>query len=267
MVVHEGRGAAYAAGAAAADLVSAEEGDPRATQMDARDETARRFYAQFVGPADVCFDIGANRGTRTKIFRRLAAKVVAVEPQRSCMEVLRGAYDNDPQVTLVQAACGSAKGQASLRVCELDVLSSLSDEWIEAVGHSGRFAKGRWTMEEPCQLVTLDELIQTHGRPAFVKIDVEGYELNVLKGLTGAVGSVSLEFTPECFDAAMGCVDHLRRLGLDEFNVWWGESFELAVDAWVSGDGLSAILSRYREDSVITGDVYARQRVSSRARS
>ena len=223
-----------------------------------RDENALRFYSRLFPPGHLCFDIGANRGNRTKVFRRLAAKVVAVEPQSSCMEVLRGAYKNDPQVTLLQAACGSMHGQGRLRVCEADELSSLSDEWIEAVSDSGRFAKSEWTKEEHCELVTLDELIRKHGMPAFVKIDVEGYEFNVLKGLTRAVRCLSFEFTPERFKTAIECVDYLHGLGFCEFNVSWNESFELALEAWVARDDLAPTLGKYREDKVIFGDVYAR---------
>lgn len=223
-----------------------------------RDENARRFYSQLLRPGDLCFDIGANRGSRTKVFRRLAARVVAVEPQSSCMAVLRGAYKNDPQVTLVQAACGSIQGQGRLRVCELDELSSLSDEWIAAVSESGRFDKEGWTKQEHCAVVTLDGLIQEHGAPAFVKIDVEGYELHVLQGLTRPIGCVSFEFTPERFETALACVEHLHRLGLREFNVSWAESFELALEAWAPPDRLAVVLDKYREDKVIFGDVYAR---------
>ena len=107
-------------------------------------------------------------------------------------------------------------------------------------------------------MVTLDELIQEHGAPAFVKIDVEGYELHVLQGLTRPIGCVSFEFTPERFQTALECVEHLHRLGLREFNVSWAESFELALEAWAPPDRLAAVLGKYREDKVIFGDVYAR---------
>ncbi|MBZ5567109.1 MAG: FkbM family methyltransferase [Acidobacteriia bacterium] len=194
---------------------------------------------------------------RTKVFRRLSARVVAVEPQESCMAILRRAYGRDPEVALVQAACGAASGQAIMRACELDVLSSLSDEWITAVSNSGRFTPA-WTKQEPCTLITVDELIRTYGSPAFIKIDVEGYELQVLKGLSRVVPCLSFEFTPERCEAAAECAERLSGLGFREFNLSRGESFELLFDPWVQQDELVPLLRSYREDTVIFGDVYAR---------
>src|SRR4249920_1319317 len=42
--------------------------------------TGRRFYSQFIGRRSLCFDVGANVGTRAEIFLSLGATVVAVEP-------------------------------------------------------------------------------------------------------------------------------------------------------------------------------------------
>ena len=221
------------------------------------DDAALRFYAPFIGSDDICFDIGANRGVRTKIFRRLAARVVAVEPQRSCTAILHGAYDRDANISVVSAACGAAPGSAVMHVSDIDILSSLSEEWISAVSGSGRFGGG-WTREEPCVVVTLDDLIHSYGRPSFIKIDVEGYELNVLRGLTRPVPCVSFEFTPERFDAAVECADYLCALGLSQFNVSWGDSFALFLDSWLGRDPMISLLQRYREDYVIFGDIYAR---------
>lgn len=223
------------------------------------DEVALRFYAQFIGPGDICFDVGANHGVRTKIFRRLAAKVIAVEPQRSCTAILDSAYAGDPKVYVVSAACGAVPGNGVIRISDEDVLSSLSEEWISAVKHSGRFGVGSWAREEPCVLVTLDDLIQTYGKPSFIKIDVEGYELHVLKGLTQAVPCLSFEFTPERLEAAVACADHLCSLGLAQFNLSWGETFTLFLDSWIGRTELVTLLQRYREDNVIFADIYARQ--------
>ena len=227
----------------------------------AGDDVALRFYAQFIGTRDVCFDIGANRGSRTKVFRRLASKVVAVEPQSLCMAVLRAVYANDARVVLVNSACGAEPGMAKLHISPgMDVLSSLSDEWIRAVERSGRFKDASWTKEEACAVVTLHELIRTHGAPSFIKIDVEGYELNVLRGLKQPVRSLSFEFAPERTDATIACIDQVAELGPSEFNLSWNESFQLSLGSWVGRDEIVALLNSYRDNTEIFGDVYARSR-------
>src|SRR5262245_12044409 len=49
----------------------------------------RHFYSQFIAPGNLCYDVGANVGDRTDIFRKLGARVIAIEPQTACLEVLR----------------------------------------------------------------------------------------------------------------------------------------------------------------------------------
>jgi FkbM family methyltransferase len=104
----------------------------------------RSFYAQFVTLGSLCFDVGANMGNRTKIFRRLGARVVAVEPQANCLAVLRRAFGDDPDVTILAEAAGAAPGTATLFASDADTLSSLAKEWIETVRDSGRFADHTW---------------------------------------------------------------------------------------------------------------------------
>src|SRR3990172_5141577 len=67
-----------------------------------------RFYRDLIGPGDLCFDIGAHVGNRIAVWRRLGARVVAVEPQPSCLTLLRRLYGRDPGVTLVGEAVGAA---------------------------------------------------------------------------------------------------------------------------------------------------------------
>jgi FkbM family methyltransferase len=223
-----------------------------------RDDKSMRFYSQFIGAGDIVFDVGANLGNRTKVFQKLASRVVAVEPQSQCMSVLRAVYPPATNVSLVKAACGSSETTARLRVSRGSTLSSLSEDWIRAVTNSRRFDPEQWGKTESCTVTTLDALIERFGVPAFIKIDVEGFELEVLKGLSRSVRAVSFEFTPELMKVMVSCIDRLVQLGLTQFNLSVGESFELRTEQWLDRDAFVVLLETYRGDSVMFGDVYAR---------
>lgn len=216
------------------------------------------FYSQFIGPQDTVFDVGANLGNRTKIFAKLAAKVVAIEPQARCISVLRAGFRNNGNVRLVKAAYGVAESSAILRISAGSTLSSLSDTWVSAVTKSGRFSPDQWVNTEACRVTTLDALLDEFGVPKFVKIDVEGFELDVLRGLNRAVRGASIEFTPELIDQAVACVERLEFLGLREFNLSIGESFRLEHRFWLAKDALIESLQNYRNNALMFGDIYAR---------
>lgn len=216
------------------------------------------FYRQFVNSGDLCFDIGANIGNRTKIFLSLKARVVAVEPQRDCANLLRAAYGKDPKLIIVNKAVGALNGQAELAVCDASPLASLSQEWIHAVQNSGRFADYSWNRTELVNVVTLDELISEHGIPRFIKIDVEGYEYEVLQGLTQPVDILSFEFTPEFSESTVKCLEHLNSLGPIEVNYSVLESMEMGLDRWASPDFLMDRLKGFCGDKILFGDVYVR---------
>ena len=67
----------------------------------------RGFYAQFMQPGDLCFDIGAHVGNRLWVWTKVGARVVGVEPQPLCLQLLQRWYGRHPQVTLVGEAVGA----------------------------------------------------------------------------------------------------------------------------------------------------------------
>ena len=222
-----------------------------------------RFYARFVKAGEVVFDIGANVGNRTAVFRTLGASVIAVDPQPSCVARLRKRFGSDPKVTVVPTALGEQEGEAELLVSNASTISSLSPEWVNAVRKSGRFSAYRWNRSVTVPLTTLDRIIERYGVPVFVKIDVEGFELPVLKGLSQPVGGVSFEFVPEFIDAAVQCVWHLDSIGMPRFNYSVGESMGLALSEWVTAEEISEILISF-PDSTTWGDVYGRKNPGAR---
>ena len=224
-----------------------------------RDRADRRraldFYGQFVKPGDLCFDVGAHKGGRTEWLLQLGARVVCVEPQPVCASLLRRRFHRKP-VTVVEMAAGDAEGTATLMVSSLDVVSTLSQNWIERAAATGRFGAARWEQKIQVPVTTLDKLIRQHGPPQFVKIDVEGYELQVLRGLTRPAGSLSFEFVGDNLDLAEDCLRKLEALGYSQFSYSSGETLALTLPNWISAAGLMKEL-RTRVDALGWGDIYA----------
>lgn len=215
------------------------------------------FYAQFIFPGDIVFDIGANIGNRTEIFLKLGAIVVAIEPQNLCMNLLNKKYGCHKNFNLVGAAVGEKEGVSEMFISNANTLSSLSPDWINAVKKSGRFAKYRWDKTVLVPMTTIDAVIAQYGMPLFIKIDVEGFEYQVLQGLTSPIKMISLEFTPEILVKTFLCIDYLDRLGSVKANYCIGESFCWELDDWISPEELKDRL-RNLPDTKVFGDVYIR---------
>jgi len=111
------------------------------------------------------------------------------------------------------------------------------------------------------EVATLDDLIQRHGEPAFCKIDVEGFELDVLTGLSRPVRALSFEYLPPAHDAALAALDLLERLGAAaggyRYNYSPVETMRLASDHWLDRKQLVGLLDRARPLGR-SGDIYAR---------
>jgi FkbM family methyltransferase len=213
----------------------------------------RRFERTLMAPGDLVFDIGANVGDRTAGYRRLDARVVAVEPQSECVATLRRRFADDGDVTVVAAGLGAAPGTAEIAICsDAPVLSTMSTAWQE-----GRFADYTWDRTETVAVRTLDELLAEHGTPAFCKIDVEGFEVEVLRGLSRPLPALSLEWTSEGLDRAREALELLLALSPQtQFNLAVGEEPALVLERWSTPE---AVLERARAEGTNGwGDVFAR---------
>src|SRR3712207_149144 len=120
-----------------------------------RNRTLMRFYAQFVRPGDLCFDIGAHVGNRLRALSRLGARVVALEPQPDCMNLLCRWYGHHLNIELIEQAVGATPGTRTLFVSErTPTVTTLSRSWITAVGTTPGFAGVRWDRSMPVHVTT-----------------------------------------------------------------------------------------------------------------
>jgi FkbM family methyltransferase len=225
------------------------------------DKSRRRamdaLHARFLRAGDLAFDIGAHVGDRVASFRRLGARAVAVEPQPALARTLRVLFALDQGVSIEPVAVGRAVGELELKLnLPNPTVATGSDEFIRAAAGAPGWEEQRWTRSIRVPMTTLDALVARHGEPRFVKIDVEGFEDEVIAGLSRPLAALSLEFTTIQRDVALRSIARIEKLGGYVFNAALGESQKLvhatpldarAIAHWIQGLPVTAN----------SGDIYA----------
>jgi FkbM family methyltransferase len=215
-----------------------------------------QLYRSFVQPGDLVFDVGAHVGDRIASFRRLGARVVAVEPQHAMAGVLRLLYGLSGAVAIEEVAVGREPGRVRMMInADNPTVSSASPAFIDAARDAPGWETQRWTRSTEVAVTTLDALMAKHGPPSFIKLDVEGFEAEALHGLSQAVRALSFEFTTIQREVALACIERSSALGYVSFNAALGES-QTFVGGWVNAGDISRWLMELPQ-SANSGDIYA----------
>jgi FkbM family methyltransferase len=184
------------------------------------------LYARYLKPGDLVFDIGANVGLRTAVFLEMGLRVVAVEPQPWCLAQI------DELAVRIEAAAGAVAGMQTM-IC------SRTQDYLSTLNHAMRElqpASDDYPDRLAVAVVTLDSLIAEYGVPAFTKIDVEGYEDQVLQGLSSPLRALSFEVHPFDPGKTDACLARLAALGDYALSYSDRESFEM--EAWPAEVGM-----------------------------
>jgi len=216
-----------------------------------------KFYKQFLSEGDLCFDIGSNIGEKVDLFLKLGTRVIAIEPQRECYQFLTKIYGKNKNVVILNAALDERKGEKTLYICEANALSTMSENWIAESKKESQLSQLSWNNAVKVNTDTLDEFIQQYGKPRFCKIDVEGFELNVLKGLTQPIPYISFEIAERNFEAAVKCVEHLDSIAQVGFKHCPYEKYKFSNSEWLPKSHFIPFIESLPPE-LITGDIYAK---------
>lgn len=214
----------------------------------------KAFYAQFFRRGDLVFDIGANVGEYAEVFASLRARVVAVEPNPACCQVLKK-LSRRTALVVEQCAAGGSPGFIDLHICQESHLSTVSDQWLAQTKTMTSLSGARWLETIRVPVTSLDMLADRYGVPRFVKVDVEGYEEQVLSGMSFSPDFLSFEYHTEASDALARCLHRLKNYA---FNFIAGREPRFCLSRWAPTPDILEWIASYRGDQDF-GDILARR--------
>ena len=160
------------------------------------------------------YDIGCNKGDFTDCYAD-TCRVISVEADKRTYLKCKDRFVNNPNVTVINRLVSSVSNkETDFWQCNWSVASSASKDWV----FNGRFSGKKDWSKVKVESITLDDLIDTYGVPDLIKIDVEGFELEVLKGLSGKAGIIAFEWSEEIWHKTIKCIEHLKSIGYTKFD-------------------------------------------------
>jgi len=153
----------------------------------------------------VIYDIGANIGYHTTAFARWCKYVEAFEPNSKNLELLKKNLVNMPHVMVYPYAVSDKKGTTTIQDFDTTVPGNYGEMYLNVPGQS-------------CETVCIDDMDELYP-PDIVKIDVEGHELSVLRGMVKTIH----EYKPVIFYEAHGTeLDEIYdMLSAMDYKLYW----------------------------------------------
>lgn len=206
------------------------------------------------------FDVGANIGDKTAAFLALGARVIAVEPNPVCIDLIRRTYGKaikNDRLYVEPLAVASHVSKINLTIFESNhEMSSGASEFIRYAKSANKGSAREVTV----QSITLDDLISRYGLPDFLKIDIEGMDADALRGLTQRPRFLSFEYhtaTP-VWENTLECFNQAVRLGFTEANLTTMASPKLLFRSWIGIEQARLQIEDWHESGAYWGDVLVR---------
>ena len=195
----------------------------------------------------IAFDIGANIGQTVDELLPNYDKIICFEPNPNLVTIIKNKFFNNDKVTIEELGLSDKIETKKFNISNSHVVSTFSEDWI----NNSRFTNVyNWDTSIDVKTTTLDEVIDKYGIPYFIKIDVEGYEYEVLKGLTKLLENTyfAFEWAEEQYEIVNKTVKYLKELGYNNFsytyqdslltleNIEWGKWEDLTIHNDINED-------------------------------
>lgn len=188
------------------------------------------------------FDIGANRGDAVVAGLNKGYKVIALEPgPKIFSELVKNFIYSENVVPLKFAVSEKDNESVEFYEAQEDGLSTLNKEWL--TGDTMPY-NGKPFRTVVSNTITIDTLASIYGNPDLIKIDVEGAEWVVFRGMTKKYGTIAFEWTDVTLDEHSKQLKYLEKIGytqvgpqyiehhLQEPNEWFDIS-DFSMKKWI----------------------------------
>lgn len=169
------------------------------------------------------FDIGTNHGHFTDEYLILNpnSKIICIEANPNLCAYLVNKFMNNDNVSVYHYLVSNTSNQNIDFYINpgCDGVSTASTDWVK----NSRFSDSNWAEPIKIESITLDDLIDNTFIPDMIKIDVEGYENTVIKGLTKKVDLIQFEWAEEETESVKDTCEYLKSIGYTQFAYKFGD--------------------------------------------
>jgi FkbM family methyltransferase len=188
------------------------------------------------------FDIGANRGLYTLANLSKYEKIILIDANPELCQQLRKIFASQPKCVIEHLLVSKDSG-VPFYFCQADTLSTASLFWV----NSSRFTQTHsWQRVDNLLTAGIDQLVEKHGIPSYIKIDVEGYEKNVIMSMTRRYCPIAFEWAEESLEEILETIGYLDGIGFQEFAVQQKDDYDYLppTEAYTTCGDIIALLRK-----------------------
>jgi len=188
----------------------------------------------------LAYYVGAGRGANLVGIQSMGfSNVICIEPNKESFDYLsilcKNKLNADKFFCFNLAVSDDEETTSLYTLKTVPMSSSLDVKWLTETRNK-EFYKEKEVYEEVTTTYTLDSIISMFGKPGYIYLDVNGFELRALCGLQERIDILSFTFVSELLNNAISCLLRLNDIGFTEYCLLPYNDYPTKDDIWLPSD-------------------------------